>query len=100
MGALPDLYSGYQKAADPQVREKFATAWGVPQLPESPGLPLTRAMDAASARQLHGMFIMGENPMLSDPDQGHARKVLEGVTTIEEVFRVTRIIRRETDIEE
>lgn len=77
MGALPDVFSGYQQVADPLVREKFARAWGVTALPETPGLPLTRAMDAAASGQLQGMFIMGENPMLSDPDQAHARAALQ-----------------------
>jgi len=77
MGALPDVYSGYQKAADPAVREKFAQAWGVASLPDSPGLPLTHAMDAAATGSLRGMFIMGENPMLSDPNQAHVRLALE-----------------------
>lgn len=77
MGALPDVYSGYQPVADPLVREKFARAWGVAALPDVPGLPLTRAMVAAVAGQLQGMFIMGENPMLSDPDQAHARMALQ-----------------------
>ncbi len=88
MGALPDLYSGYQAVSDPLMREKFTRAWGVTNLPAAPGLPLTRAMDAASAGQLHGMFIMGENPMLSDPDQGHARKVLEGLEllVVQDIF--------------
>ena len=88
MGALPDLYSGYQKVSDPQLREKFARAWGVASLPETPGLPLTRAMDAASAGMLQGMFIMGENPMLSDPDQGHARSVLESLEllVVQDIF--------------
>ncbi len=88
MGALPDLYSGYQKVSDQKIRDKFARAWGVDELPESPGLPLTRAMDAASAGHLQGMFIMGENPMLSDPDQGHARKVLENLEllVVQDIF--------------
>ena len=88
MGALPDLYSGYQKVSDPELRERFARAWGVAKLPETPGLPLTRAMDAASAGLLQGMFIMGENPMLSDPDQGHARTVLEGLEllVVQDIF--------------
>jgi formate dehydrogenase (coenzyme F420) alpha subunit len=77
MGALPDVYTGYQKVADPAVREKFARAWGVASLPETPGLPLTRAMDIAADGALHGMFILGENPMLSDPDQAHARRALD-----------------------
>ncbi|MEI6205550.1 MAG: formate dehydrogenase subunit alpha [Desulfuromonadales bacterium] len=77
MGALPDVYSGYQKVSDAQLRDKFTRSWGVTALPSTPGLPLTRAMDAASAGKLRGMFIMGENPMLSDPDQGHVRSVLQ-----------------------
>ncbi len=88
MGALPDVYSGYQKVSDPLLREKFARAWGVTNLPETPGLPLTRAMDAASAGHLQAMFIMGENPMLSDPDQGHARRVLENLEllVVQDIF--------------
>ena len=77
MGALPDVYSGYQKVADPLTRDKFAKAWGVAALPDAPGLPLTHAMNAAAAGSLRGMFIMGENPVLSDPDQAHARHALE-----------------------
>lgn len=88
MGALPDLYSGYQKVSDPLVRKKFALAWGVPTLPATPGLPLTRAMEAASEGLLHGMFIMGENPMLSDPDQANARKVLQNLElmVVQDIF--------------
>jgi formate dehydrogenase major subunit/formate dehydrogenase alpha subunit len=88
MGALPDFYSGYQKVSDPLLRDRYAQAWGVPTLPAKPGLPLTRAMDAASAGHLQAMFIMGENPMLSDPDQGHARKVLENLEllVVQDIF--------------
>jgi formate dehydrogenase major subunit/formate dehydrogenase alpha subunit len=88
MGALPDVYSGYQKVSDPDLREKFARAWGVATLPAEPGLPLTRAMDAASEGRLKGMFFMGENPILSDPDQGHARSVLENLEllVVQDIF--------------
>jgi len=88
MGALPDLYSGYQNVSDPKLRDKFARSWGVTALPAEPGLPLTRAMDAASAGLLQGMFIMGENPMLSDPDQGHARTVLQNLEllVVQDIF--------------
>ncbi len=88
MGALPDVFSGYQRVADPALRGKFAAAWGVAELPESPGLPLTRAMDAAAAESLKGMFVMGENPMLSDPDQAHARHALENLEflAVQDIF--------------
>ncbi len=88
MGALPDLYSGYQKVSEPLHRQRFAAAWGVPALPDTPGLPLTRAMDAASDGKLFAMFIMGENPLLSDPDQHHARKALENLEllVVQDIF--------------
>jgi formate dehydrogenase major subunit/formate dehydrogenase alpha subunit len=88
MGALPDVYSGYQKVTDPQLRDKFAAAWGVASLPEKAGLPLTHAMNAAAAGHLHGMFIMGENPLLSDPDQTHARHALENLEllVVQDIF--------------
>ena len=88
MGALPDLFSGYQKVSDPLVRDKFARLWDVPTLPAEPGLPLTRAMDAASEGLIQAMFIMGENPMLSDADQGHARTVLENLEllVVQDIF--------------
>ncbi|CAG1009829.1 partial formate dehydrogenase (NADP+) alpha subunit, partial [Burkholderiales bacterium] len=88
MGALPDVLTGYQKVADPAVREKFTRAWGVDGLPEQAGLPLTRAMDAAAQGQLKGMFILGENPILSDPDQGHARRALENLDflAVQDIF--------------
>jgi formate dehydrogenase major subunit/formate dehydrogenase alpha subunit len=88
MGALPDVLTGYQKVADPSVREKFARAWGVAQLPDNPGLPLTRAMDAAALGKLQGMFVLGENPILSDPDQAHARHALESLEflAVQDIF--------------
>lgn len=76
MGALPDLYPGYQKVADPELRKKFEQAWGV-SLPEKPGLTVVEMMHAAEAGRLKGMLIMGENPMLSDPNQNHVREALE-----------------------
>ena len=88
MGALPEQYSGYQKVNDPQIREKFARVWGVTGLPATPGLPLTRAMDAAVEGQIRGMFIMGENPLLSDPDQAHAQEALESLEflVVQDIF--------------
>ena len=88
MGALPDLLSGYQKVNEPAMREKFARTWRVERLPDNPGLPLTHAMDAAARGELKGMFIMGENPMLSDPDQAHARHALENLEllVVQDIF--------------
>ncbi len=88
MGALPDVASGYQKVSDPAVREKFSRAWGIERFPDRPGLPLTHAMTAAAEGRIKAMFIMGENPMLSDPDQTHTRQALENLEllVVQDIF--------------
>ena len=77
LGALPNVYSGYQKVTDPEIRAKFESAWGVRDLPSEVGHTVTTAINAAAEGELHGLYIMGENPMMSDPDQNHVRKALE-----------------------
>lgn len=67
MGTLPVYYPGYQKVASPEARAKFADSWGV-ELPSEPGISVMGMMDAAREGSLKGMYIMGENPMLSSPD--------------------------------
>lgn len=76
MGALPNVFSGYQPVVDSQVRRKFEQAWHT-QLPAEPGLGVTTAINAAAEGKLKGLLIMGENPMMSDPDQNHVRQALE-----------------------
>jgi formate dehydrogenase major subunit/formate dehydrogenase alpha subunit len=88
MGALPDMYSGYQKVSGRSVREKFEKVWGGGALPELPGLPLTLAMNAALQGGIRGMFIMGENPLISDPDQNHAKAALKSLEmlVVQDIF--------------
>ncbi len=72
MGAIPFVYPDYQPVGDPAVRRKFAEVWGVPpeRLSTTPGLKVTEmARDGSPVRSL---FIMGENPIISDPDIAHA----------------------------
>ncbi len=76
MGALPDVYTGYQKVTDDDVRRKFEQTWGT-ELPADVGLAVTTAINAAAEGKLKGLYVMGENPMMSDPDQGHVRRALE-----------------------
>lgn len=76
MGALPNVYSGYQPVADQAVRERIGRAWGVENLPERPGLTATEMMERAHDGKLRAMYIIGENPMVSDPDLNHAKKAL------------------------
>ena len=77
MGALPNVFTGYQPVAAEESRAKFASAWGVQDLPAKPGLTLGELLDAAGKGDLKGMYIMGENPVLSDPDALHVTHVLE-----------------------
>ena len=78
LGALPNVYPGYQSVDEPQVREKFQDSWET-RLSEEPGLTVVEMMNAAAAGDLRAMYIMGENPMISDPDQNHVRKALKNL---------------------
>ncbi len=75
MGALPDVYTAYQKVATAEARGKFEEAWQV-TLPERPGLTVVEMIDAAERGDIKALLIMGENPMLSDPDINHVKHAL------------------------
>lgn len=70
MGGLPHVFPGYQPVGDPQCREKFSKAWGRP-LPEHPGLTITDMVNAMLEGKLKALYVIGENPKLSDPDLNH-----------------------------
>jgi formate dehydrogenase major subunit len=72
VGAIPMFYTDYQPVSDPAIRRVFARAWGVPEsrIPLEPGLKVTQIVSEGSP--VRGMYIMGENPVISDPDVAHA----------------------------
>jgi formate dehydrogenase alpha subunit len=76
MGALPTVFTGYQPVADANVRAKFEKAWGV-ELSDKPGMTMTEMFRAAADDRIRAMYIMGENPLLSDPDGNHICDCLE-----------------------
>jgi formate dehydrogenase alpha subunit len=76
MGALPTDFPAYQKVANPEMRARFAQAWGLASLSDKPGLTVTEMIDAAAQGKLKALYIMGENSLLSDPDLNHLRKAL------------------------
>jgi formate dehydrogenase major subunit len=78
MGGLPDDFPGYQKVSNPEVIEKFESLWDA-KLSTKRGLTLTRMMDAAHHGDLKLLYIMGENPMVSDPDTEHIRQSLQNL---------------------
>lgn len=91
MGALPNVYTGYQAVTDEKARAKFEKAWGT-QLPAQPGLVLTAMFHAMEEGKIKAAYLMGENPVLSDPDAGHIKKALEKL----EFFVVQDIFLTET----
>ncbi len=77
MGALPNVFPGYQKVDDAGLRAKFERAWQHERLPEKVGLTVTEIIDAAHQGSVKALYIMGENPLISDPDITHVREALK-----------------------
>lgn len=69
-GALPDVFTGYQKVRSAEAREKFEKAWNC-KLSDIPGMTIPEMFDAAAMGKLKAMYIMGENPVLSDANAAH-----------------------------
>jgi predicted molibdopterin-dependent oxidoreductase YjgC len=91
MGALPNVYPGYQSVADQNIKEKFELYWGV-ELNPMPGKTLTEIMPLAHEGKIKVIYLMGENPSLSDPDSSHVREALRKL----ELFVVQDIFLSET----
>ena len=88
MGGLPDVYSGYQKVIDEAARERMTEAWGVDALPDQPGMKVTHMMPAAHDGTFKAMYIIGENPVVSDADVNHAEKCLDNLDlmVVQDIF--------------
>ncbi len=87
MGALPNVYSGYQQVANPVVQAKFEAAWGV-SLDPKPGFMIPDMFDAAHSRDLRALYVMGEDPVMTDADANHVRKGLEALDflVVQDIF--------------
>lgn len=75
VGLIPMVYPDYQRVDNPQVRARFEELWGQ-TLDPNPGLTVVEIMHAVHDGKLNGMYIMGENPAMSDPNLNHAREAL------------------------
>ncbi len=71
MGALPGTFPGYQNVTNPEMRAKFAQAWGVDSLPEKPGLMMPDMMAGLITKKVRGFFVVGENLASTEPDIAH-----------------------------
>ena len=88
VGALPNVYSGYQAVIDPKNREKFEKAWGVSGLPDKIGVPVTMVPQLAIEGKIKALYIMGENPMVSEPNTAHVEKGLNALDflVVQDIF--------------
>ena len=75
MGALPDFLPGYRSVADAQARRGFEERWKT-SLPASPGLTALEILEQAKERKIKGLYIVGENPVLSFPSSGLVAEAL------------------------
>jgi len=87
MGALPNVYPGYQMVNDFSIQAKFEEAWDV-KLDDKIGMTVTQMMEAAGTGELKAIYIMGENPMLTDPDINHVEKALKNLDllVVQDIF--------------
>jgi formate dehydrogenase major subunit len=86
-GLIPMVYPDYQSVAVDATRQKFETAWGT-ELDPKPGLTVVEIMKGALANEIRGMYIMGENPFISDPNSNKVRKALAALDflVVQDIF--------------
>ena len=86
-GLIPMFYPDYQRVNAPEARRRFETLWKTALDPD-PGLTVVEIMNAARTRDIRGMYIMGENPAMSDPDVDHAREALASLDllVVQDIF--------------
>ena len=76
VGALPNVFPGYQKVDDPEAKRKFESAWGC-SLNDKPGLPVTEMTEAITEGKLKAMYVAGENPLMSEPSLSQTRWAIQ-----------------------
>ena len=86
-GLIPMVYPDYQSVEDESIRHKFEEAWGK-ELPAEKGLTVVEIMHGALEGHVRGMYIMGENPFLSDPNTNKVRKGLSNLDflAVQDIF--------------
>jgi len=87
MAALPNVYPGYQKVDDDEIRNKFEKAWKA-KLSPKPGLTISDMIIQARAGKIKAMYVIGEDPMRSDPNINHVKEALEKLEflVVQEIF--------------
>ena len=90
LGGLPNVYPGYQKVTNPEIRKEYAQAWGLQeeQLSLELGLTATEMMPLALEGKQKAIYILGEDPLMSEPDTNHIRQAMEKyeLVILQEIF--------------
>ncbi len=88
MGGLPNVFTAYHPVTSEAAAEKFAGAWGVDKLSTEVGLTIPYMLEGIENDTVKGLYIVGENPVVSDPDVNHVRKALEKVEllVVQDIF--------------
>src|SRR5688572_27889730 len=86
-GLIPMFYPDYQRVGTPEARQRFEKLWRT-ELDPDPGLTVVEIMNAAKKHEIRGMYVMGENPAMSDPDVDHARQALAALDhlVVQDIF--------------
>ncbi|MEP7276324.1 MAG: formate dehydrogenase subunit alpha, partial [Betaproteobacteria bacterium] len=86
-GLIPMMLPDYQRVDNEGAHQRFEALWGV-ELARQPGLTVVEIMDAVHRGEIRGMYVMGENPAMSDPDAGHARQALAALEmlVVQDIF--------------
>jgi len=86
-GLIPMMFPDYQRVDDAQAHAKFEKLWGA-ELDDVPGLTVVEIINAARRGDIRGMYVMGENPAMSDPDLNHARAALANLDwlVVQDIF--------------
>lgn len=93
VGGIPAFFTTYQPVTNPDVRHAFERAWHVP-LPATPGLTTTEMVDGVLTGAVRAWYVMGENPLMSEPHLNHARHAVEQL----EFFAAQDIFFTETNV--
>ncbi len=88
IGCLVNVYPGYQRVTDEVKRKAIAQSWGVADLPDKVGLTIVEAMHAALEGKVRAAYVMGENPMMSDPNTSHVERALRSLDflVVQDIF--------------
>ena len=88
MGGLPNVFTAYQPVTSEAAAQKFAKAWGVDSLSTKVGLTIPYMLEGIENDTVKALYVVGENPVVSDPDVNHVKKALEKVEllVVQDIF--------------